>query len=216
MSLGTLPEGVQVYYPDFNGTIFVKEGDSIKQHSGDESPELLPFLNEGNFAHYLIGGPDSGPTDPSFATTKLGITAAHHSFVPHAHGAKHFVLSQGNAGCVVFDRRDKTPKEIALPMRSLVVIPEQMSHSFFNKSSRPLSFLVSNTGLGIYHEEYAITLEVARSRIKEVDYDPDLPRIIAELESLGKYMLARRPQNSENLRSRVSMLLHRLASILEL
>ncbi|WP_298464008.1 cupin domain-containing protein [uncultured Erythrobacter sp.] len=216
MSLGTLPEDLKVYFPDYSGTIYAKQGDTVSKHSAEESAEMFPFLNAGNVAHYLIGGPDSGPTNPSFGTAKIAITDAHHSFLPHAHGSKHFVLSQGNAGCVVFDRDTGKPKELALPARSLVVIPEKMSHSFFNKSGRPLTFFVANTGLGIYNEEYATTIDMARKQLVEGSNDPELVHLIHELESIGRYMQAHKPEKQESLKSRIAFLFHRLATVLEL
>jgi uncharacterized RmlC-like cupin family protein len=133
--------------------------------------DLLRFIDDGQFAHYLVGDAATSPERPSNATVKLGIVGPRSAFTPHAHGGEHFVLSLGYAACGLYDSERGRVTEVHLVPGELIRIPEMMPHSFANRDTTPLTILAANTGYGIDHEDYAITAPEAERRAAGPSYD---------------------------------------------
>ncbi len=153
-----LPDGVEVY--DLNGPL-TRVGNGGAHAVGDG---LLRFIDDGQFAHYLIGDAKTSPERPSNATCKIGLVAPHSAFTPHAHGGEHFVLSLGYAGCGLFDQVRGRAVRVRLTPGMMIRIPAMLPHSFANRGARPLLILAANTGYGIDHEDYAVTAAEAERR----------------------------------------------------
>ncbi|WP_299531568.1 cupin domain-containing protein [uncultured Streptomyces sp.] len=162
---GTLPHGVEIYHLRPDGRVVV--GDRHREHELGPAGELLRFIDDGQFAHYLVGDAATSPERPSNATVKLGVVRPRSAFTPHAHGGEHFVLSLGHAACGLYDAERGTTAEVPLSPGMLIRIPEMMPHSFANRGGLPLTILTANTGFGIDHEDYAITAADARRRAGE-------------------------------------------------
>ncbi|MGW0857181.1 cupin domain-containing protein [Streptomyces sp. NPDC002690] len=125
---------------------------------------MIPFIDDGQFAHYLVGDAATSPERPSNATVKLGMMGPRSAFTPHAHGGEHYVLSLGHASCGLWDAERGRTTEVPLVPGMLIRIPEMMPHSFANRGKRPLTIVTANTGYGIDHEDYAITAPEAERR----------------------------------------------------
>jgi hypothetical protein len=173
-----LPSGVQLYTFDADGGVMVRDERGAAPLG--PGPDLLPFIDDGQFARYLIGDAKTSPQRPSNATYKLGLVAPHSAFTPHAHGGEHFVLSLGHASCGLYDDARGGVATLALGPGTMVRIPAMMPHSFGNRAGRPLVILAANTGFGIDHEDYAITAEQARER-----GDADLAAALGTLDARG-------------------------------
>ncbi|MFD0312781.1 cupin domain-containing protein [Streptomyces flavalbus] len=160
--LGGLPGGVRLYRLRPDGSVVLADRDGAR----DLGPErdLLRFIDDGQFAHYLVGDAATSPERPSNATVKLGIVGPRSAFTPHAHGGEHFVLSLGYASCGLYDSERGRVTEVPLTPGELIRIPEMMPHSFANRDTSPLTILAANTGYGIDHEDYAITAPEADRR----------------------------------------------------
>lgn len=89
----TLPAGASLLIIDDDGTLLTVRRDGVQPLDPAQDDDLLPFIDQGHFARYLIGNATTSDTNPTNATYKLGIVAAHRGFTPHAHGAEHFVFS---------------------------------------------------------------------------------------------------------------------------
>lgn len=156
-----LPAGAEVYLLDPHGTIHcVTRGDirRLCPHTNiNDRKEFLRFIDDGQFTRYLIGDAATSEQHPSNATYKLGAVQAHSAFTPHAHGAEHFVLSQGYASCGLYDWVHQRVVHVRLFPGALLRIPAMMPHSFNNRANDPLLLVIANTGMGIDHEAYAIT-----------------------------------------------------------
>ena len=159
---GELPRGVRLYRLRPDGSVVLADRDGAR----DLGPErdLLPFIDDGQFAHYLVGDAATSPERPSNATVKLGVVGPRSAFTPHAHGGEHFVLSLGYAACGLYDSERGRVSEVPLVPGELIRIPEMMPHSFANRDTVPLTILAANTGYGIDHEDYAITAPEAERR----------------------------------------------------
>ncbi|MEV8531514.1 cupin domain-containing protein [Streptomyces sp. NPDC051211] len=157
-----LPGGVELYHlrPD-GGIVMADRGGS--RELGPER-EFLRFIDDGQFARYLVGDAATAPERPSNATVKLGVVGPRSAFTPHAHGGEHFVLSLGHAACGLYDADRGRVTEVPLTPGMLIRIPEMMPHSFANRGTGPLTILAANTGYGIDHEDYAITAAEAERR----------------------------------------------------
>jgi mannose-6-phosphate isomerase-like protein (cupin superfamily) len=155
ISPSELPGGVRLYRLLPDGSIALADRDGAR----DLGPErdLLRFIDDGQFAHYLVGDAATSPERPSNATVKLGVVGPRSAFTPHAHGGEHFVLSLGYASCGLYDADRDRVTEVPLTPGELIRIPEMMPHSFANRDTSPLTILAANTGYGIDHEDYAIT-----------------------------------------------------------
>lgn len=158
-----LPEGVEVYRLGPGGRIALARRDG-ERVLGPER-EFLRFIDDGQFARYLVGDAATSPERPSNATVKLGVVGPRSAFTPHAHGGEHFVLSLGHAACGLSDVRAGRVVDVPLRPGMLIRIPELMPHSFANRGRRPLTILAANTGYGIDHEDYAITAAEAERRV---------------------------------------------------
>ncbi|MFH9725304.1 cupin domain-containing protein [Streptomyces sp. NPDC017254] len=159
---GDLPGGVELYHLRPDGGILLADRDG-RRELGPER-EFLRFIDDGQFAHYLVGDAATSPERPSNATVKLGVVGPRSAFTPHAHGGEHFVLSLGHAACGLYDEARGRVTDIPLAPGMLIRIPEMMPHSFANRGEAPLTILAANTGYGIDHEDYAITAAEAERR----------------------------------------------------
>ena len=170
-----LPGGVELYTFGADGEVVVRDGRGTERLG--PGSDLLPFIDDGQFARYLIGDAKTSPERPSNATYKLGLVAPHSAFTPHAHAGEHFVLSLGHASCGLYDAARGRVTALRLAPGTMVRIPAMLPHSFGNRAARPLVILAANTGFGIDHEDYAITAEQARER-----GDTDLATALAALD----------------------------------
>ncbi|WP_405455250.1 cupin domain-containing protein [Streptomyces sp. NBC_00101] len=159
---GALPRGVRLYHVRPDGSVVVADRDDCRPLGPDGG--MIPFIDDGQFAHYLVGNAATSPERPSNATVKLGRVGPRSAFTPHAHGGEHYVLSLGHASCGLYDAERGRTADIPLVPGMLIRIPEMMPHSFANRGSRPLTIVAANTGYGIDHEDYAITAPEAERR----------------------------------------------------
>ncbi|MFT2016841.1 cupin domain-containing protein [Streptomyces sp. 796.1] len=159
---GRLPAGVELYGLQPGGSILFADRDGARELGPER--EFLRFIDDGQFAHYLVGDAATSPERPSNATVKLGVVGPRSAFTPHAHGGEHFVLSLGHASCGLYDPDRAEVTEVPLVPGMMIRIPEMMPHSFGNRSGEPLTILAANTGYGIDHEDYAITAAEAERR----------------------------------------------------
>ncbi|MFD3532657.1 cupin domain-containing protein [Streptomyces sp. NPDC058664] len=159
-----LPDGVELYHLRPDGGILLADREG-RRELGPER-EFLRFIDDGQFAHYLVGDAATSPERPSNATVKLGVVGPRSAFTPHAHGGEHFVLSLGHAACGLYDEDRARVVDVPLVPGMLIRIPEMMPHSFANRADVPLTILAANTGYGIDHEDYAITAAEAERRAK--------------------------------------------------
>ncbi|SCF86512.1 cupin domain-containing protein [Streptomyces sp. Ncost-T10-10d] len=157
-----LPEGVELYHLRPDGGIELADREGARELGPER--EFLRFIDDGQFAHYLVGDAATSPERPSNATVKLGVVGPRSAFTPHAHGGEHFVLSLGHAACGLHDADRDRVTEVPLTPGMLIRIPEMMPHSFANRGTDPLTILAANTGYGIDHEDYAITAGEAERR----------------------------------------------------
>ncbi|MYS07345.1 cupin domain-containing protein [Streptomyces sp. SID6041] len=157
-----LPGGVELYHLRPDGGILLADRDGSRELGPER--EFLRFIDDGQFAHYLVGDAATSPERPSNATVKLGVVGPRSAFTPHAHGGEHFVLSLGHASCGLYDETRGRVTDIPLTPGMLIRIPEMMPHSFANRGDSPLTILAANTGYGIDHEDYAITADEAERR----------------------------------------------------
>ncbi|MEU0835965.1 cupin domain-containing protein [Streptomyces sp. NPDC005969] len=159
---GTLPRAVELYHLRLDGSIGLADREGARELGPER--EFLRFIDDGQFAHYLVGDAATSPERPSNATVKLGVVGPRSAFTPHAHGGEHFVLSLGHAACGLYDADRDLVTEVPLTPGMLIRIPEMMPHSFANRGTDPLTILAANTGYGIDHEDYAITAGEAERR----------------------------------------------------
>ncbi|MFE4370098.1 cupin domain-containing protein [Streptomyces sp. NPDC056835] len=157
-----LPHGVELFHLKPEGSVLFADRDGARELGPSE--EFLRFIDDGQFAHYLVGDARTSPERPSNATFKLGVVGPRSAFTPHAHGGEHIVLSLGHAACGLYDAPRGRVTEIRLFPGAMIRIPEMMPHSFANRGSTPLNILAANTGFGIDHEDYAITADEAERR----------------------------------------------------
>ncbi|WUI00718.1 cupin domain-containing protein [Spirillospora sp. NBC_00431] len=155
-----LPPGVELYTLGPGGDVRWTAAGGTR----DLADGLLPFIDDGQFAHYLIGDAATSLERPSNATYKLGVVAPHSSFTPHAHRGEHFVVSLGYAACGLYDAGAGRVVDVRLAPGTMIRIPAMLPHSFANRAARPLLILAANTGYGIDHEDYAITAGEAERR----------------------------------------------------
>ncbi len=164
----TLPDGAEVLLTDVDGVAqLVRRGGVARLHPA-QGDDFLPFIDAGHFTRYLVGAADTSDLNPSNATYKLGVVAAHRGFTPHAHGAEHFVFSTGYAACGLYDAQRDQVASVRLVPGALLHIPALMPHTFHNRAQTPLLLLVTNTGMGIDHADYAITAAQAEERAQAV------------------------------------------------
>lgn len=166
-----LPAGAEVYLLDPHGTIHCVTRGTARSLRPNTTPndreEFLRFIDDGQFTRYLIGDAATSDQNPSNATYKLGSVQAHSAFTPHAHGAEHFVLSQGYASCGLYDFARQQVVHVRLFPGTLLRIPAMMPHSFNNRAADPLLLVIANTGMGIDHEAYAITATQAERYVDQ-------------------------------------------------
>ncbi|WP_230424017.1 cupin domain-containing protein [Streptomyces radicis] len=203
-----LPEGVRLYALGADGRALVADREGARELGPPDG--MRRFIDEGQFAHYLVGDAATSPGRPSNATYKLGVVAPRSAFTPHAHGGEHIVLSLGHAECGLWDAAQGRAASIALPPGLMIRIPELMPHSFGNRGRRPLHILAANTGYGIDHDDYAITARDAEQRAAAA---PEFGPLAAALRSLGREGGA--GPGALRIRERLAARLRDLATTLE-
>ncbi|RSS56422.1 cupin domain-containing protein, partial [Streptomyces sp. WAC06614] len=161
--------GVEVYRMLPDGGILHGDREGVRELGPER--EFLRFIDDGQFARYLVGDAATSPERPSNATVKLGVVGPRSAFTPHAHGGEHFVLSLGHAACGLYDAERGRVADVPLTPGMLIRIPEMMPHSFANRGTDPLTILAANTGYGIDHEDYAITADEAQRRADREERD---------------------------------------------
>lgn len=163
-----LPAGVELYCFDPQGVAWRVQQGAVQPLNptavAADRNHFLRFIDDGHFTRYFVGNAATSDENPSNATFKLGVVRAHSAFTPHAHGAEHFVLSAGYASCGLYDAQRGAVAHVRLFPGTLLHIPALMPHSFNNRSRDPLLLAVTNTGMGIDHENYAITAAQAATR----------------------------------------------------
>jgi hypothetical protein len=88
-----LPGGVELYTFGAGGEVVVHDERGATPLG--PGPDLLPFIDDGQFARYFIGDAKTSPQRPRNATYKLGMVAPRSAFTPHAHAGEHFVCRWG-------------------------------------------------------------------------------------------------------------------------
>ncbi|WP_395358693.1 cupin domain-containing protein [Streptomyces sp. YH02] len=180
-----LPGGVELYHLRPDGGILLADREGSRELGPER--EFLRFIDDGQFAHYLVGDAATSPDRPSNATVKLGVVGPRSAFTPHAHGGEHFVLSLGHAACGLYDEARGRVTDVPLAPGMLIRIPEMMPHSFANRGDAPLTILAANTGYGIDHEDYAITAAEAERRAESPGGTPAGGRTALAAETLTDY-----------------------------
>ncbi|MFJ5112829.1 cupin domain-containing protein [Streptomyces sp. NPDC088551] len=157
-----LPHGVELFHLKPGGSVLFADRNGARELGPSE--EFLRFLDDGQFAHYLVGDAHTSPERPSNATFKLGVVGPRSAVTPHAHGGEHVVLSLGHAACGLYDAARGRVTEIRLSPGAMIRIPGMMPHSFANRGAKPLNMLAAQAGFGVDHEDYAITADEAERR----------------------------------------------------
>ncbi|NJN16975.1 MAG: cupin domain-containing protein [Oscillochloris sp.] len=214
----TLPAGAEALHCGADGIAYLIQPGCVEPIDPTRRPpqsDLLPFIDAGHFTRYLIGAADSSDTNPSNATYKLGVVAAHRGFTPHAHGAEHFVLSTGYAACGLYDAQRDAVVNVRLTPGTLLHIPALMPHSFNNRSAEPLLLMVANTGMGIDHEDYAITAAQAAERAVSGVTNLDYPSMATALRRLERELPVLNAQHRMGWREQLARRLRAVAERLE-
>ncbi|MQY10664.1 hypothetical protein SRB5_07760 [Streptomyces sp. RB5] len=216
--LGRLPRGVLLYRLGAGGSVALADRDGARGLVPER--DLLRFIDDGQFAHYLVGDAATSPERPSNATVKLGVVGPRSAFTPHAHGGEHFVLSLGHAACGLYDDERGRVVEVPLVPGELIRIPAMMPHSFANRATSPLTILAANTGYGIDHEDYAITAPEAERRASGPVPDAERHTVTDYLELAAALRDIERVQRvrgtgATTVRERLAARLRRLAQGLE-
>lgn len=224
----TLPAGAEVLLTTASGVAQVVRQDGIAHLNPAQDAGFLPFIDSGHFTRYLVGAADTSDRNPSNATYKLGVVAAHRGFTPHAHGAEHFVFSTGYAACGLYDAQRDLVASVRLVPGALLHIPALMPHTFNNRAQTPLLLLVNNTGMGIDHEDYAITAAQAEARAHahgdpvqahhdhiEPSQSIDYVHLAGVLRRLERELPLLAGHHRLSLRERLAMRLRMLATRLE-
>lgn len=212
-----LPGGALVHQITSTGKILTAGNGTVEEITQDNPryrPHIHKFISHGNLAYYFIGNPSTGPDNPENATFKTGITPPHHHFTPHAHGTRHCVFSAQHAGCLLFDKDQQKVRTVKLQPGSIMDIPGMLPHAFYNRTGTNLVELIANGGLGIDHEDYAITREIALQRLQELLPDQsraDLEQLTLALEHLEKDLDVNKPQLDLGDNEKFVRMLFRLA-----
>lgn len=212
----TLPNGCLLYQITSQGKVFVTGNGSIQEISKDSADyhdKLHLFINVGNQAYYLLGTPDTSPENPNNSTVKMGITDSHHHFTPHAHGVEHFVKSEGFSGCLLYNHEKKTALVVKLIPGSMIYIPSWVPHAFYNRSDIPLITFIANGGLGLHHENYAVTRGIAEERLKAMEGrdDNNLKELAQVLGSIEEFFGKTQPQSDMSTQEKVAQQLYKVA-----
>lgn len=213
----TLPFGATLYFFATDGIVYAVSRDRIQRldptRRAEDCVDMLRFIDTGQYTRYLIGSATTADDNPTNATFKMGFVRPHSAFTPHAHGAEHFVLSMGYASCGLYDYERAAVAHVRLVPGSLLHIPAMMPHSFNNRADTPLPLVIANTGMGIDHEDYAITAAVAEERARRGDTAAEC--LLTALRQLEAEMASERVHAAVSLRERLAQLLRRLAATLE-
>jgi hypothetical protein len=138
------------------------------------------------------------------------------------------VFSTGYAACTLYDAERDQVTSVRLVPGALLHIPALMPHSFQNRAPSPLLLLITNTGMGIDHEDYAITAAQADARAHDHSEhshdhgehsDPTQPIDYAHLAGVLRRLECALPQLAHHhrlsLRERLAARLRILATRLE-
>lgn len=212
-----LPFGATLYYFAPDGVVYAVSRDCVRRldptRRSEDCVDMLRFIDSGQYTRYLIGTAATSDDNPANATFKLGFVRPHSAFTPHAHGAEHFVLSMGYASCGLYDCERATVAHVRLIPGSLLHIPAMMPHSFNNRADTPLPLVIANTGMGIDHNDYAITAAMAEERAR--CGDEAAAHLVAALRQLETEMTSHRLHTETSLRERLAGMLRKLAGVLE-
>ncbi len=213
----TLPRGATLYVFGPDGVVYMAEQGAMRRldptRRAEDCAAMLRFIDSGQYAQYLIGSAATSERNPTNATFKLGFVRPHSAFTPHAHGAEHFVLSMGYASCGLYDHERATVAHVRLIPGAMLHIPALMPHSFNNRADDPLPLVIANTGMGLDHDDYAITAAMAEERAQRGD--EAAARLVTALRQLEAEMAADRLHAAVSWRERIAMALRRLAFVLE-
>jgi hypothetical protein len=213
-----LPRGATLYRFEADGIVSVVSCGGVRRldptRRDADRAELLPFIDAGQFTSYLVGSSTTSDANPANATFKIGFVRPQSAFTPHAHGAEHFVLNMGYASCGLFDAERDAVAHVRLVPGALLHIPALMPHSFNNRAGVPLPLVITNTGMGIDHEEYAITAAQAEERARKGEGEQHA-RMAAALRRLATEMPSVRAHAGLSLREQLAARLRRLAGALE-
>ncbi|WP_298816510.1 cupin domain-containing protein [Chloroflexus sp.] len=212
-----LPQGATLYLFDADGIVYAVSKGCLRRldptRRAEDCAEMLRFIDSGQYTKYLIGSAATSDDNPANATFKLGFVRPHSAFTPHAHGAEHFVLSMGYASCGLYDHERAAVAHVRLIPGSMLHIPALMPHSFNNRADDPLPLVIANTGMGIDHDDYAITAAMAEERARSGD--ETAARLVTALRQLEAEMAVDRLHVTVSWRERIAHLLRRLAGALE-
>ncbi|MGQ9613809.1 cupin domain-containing protein [Chloroflexus sp.] len=197
--------------------MYLTSRDCVRRLDPTRRPEdcidMLRFINSGQYTRYLIGTAATSDDNPANATFKRGFVCPHSAFTPHAHGTEHFVLSIGYASCGLHDYERTIVAHIRLIPGSLLHIPAMMPHSFNNRADTLLPMIIANTGMGIDHDDYAITTAMAEERAR--NGDDAAACLTTALRQLEAGTSSHPVHTSMSLRERLAGMLRRLAGSLE-
>lgn len=215
----SLPAGVELYCFDPAGIAWWVQRGCVQQLNptqvATDRTHFLRFIDDGHFTRYWVGNATTSDENPNNATFKLGIVRAHSAFTPHAHGAEHFVLSAGYASCGLYDAERNQVVHLRLFPGTLLNIPAFMPHSFNNRSGDPLLLAITNTGMGIDHENYAITAAQATARAAAGDTTLAYPQLSQALRCLEAAMSDTTLHLNLTWRERLARQLRRFCWVLE-
>ncbi len=212
-----LPGGSLLYQIACSGEVWIAgRGKVLKlsKETQEFTEDFHLFVNEGNQAYYFLGNVDTSEEHPQNATVKLGITEPHKNFVPHAHGVRHFVKSQGFSGCILYDVEKKKAVTVKLIPGSILDIAPMVAHSFYNRSGVPLVTLIANAGLGLHSDKYAITKEQAEKNLLEGIGRGDehqICELINQLDAIERVFNSEHPENDLSLSEQAAIQLYELA-----
>lgn len=220
-----LPAGASILVTDSDGSLLTIRRHCVQALDPERDPDLLPFIDQGHVARYLIGSAATSDLNPTNATYKLGVVAAHRGFTPHAHGAEHFVYSTGYAACGLYDAERNEIVTVPLTPGMMLHIPAMMPHTFNNRAGTPLLLLIANTGMGLDHEDYAITAAQAEARAQHAhdhhhqhdhhEQAVDFAQLAAVLRRMEQALPHMQAHHRLSWRERVAIRLRWLATRLE-
>jgi uncharacterized RmlC-like cupin family protein len=221
-----LPAGASILVTDSDGSLLTIRRHYVQPLDPERDNDLLPFIDQGHVARYLIGSAATSDHNPTNTTYKLGVVAAHRGFTPHAHGAEHFVFSTVYAACGLYDAERDDIVTVTLTPGMMLHIPAMMPHTFNNRAGKPLLLLIANTGMGLDHEDYAITAAQAEARARHAhdnhhhhhnhhEQSVDFAQLAAVLRRMEQTLPQMQAHHRLNWRERLAMRLRWLATQLE-
>ena len=160
-----LPDGVELYTFDAGGEVVVR--DERGARSLGPGGDLLPFIDDGQFARYFIGDAQ----DLARAAEQRHVQAGRGRPAQRVHAARARAASTsssslGHASCGLYDAERGRVAALRLAPGTHGPHPGACCRTrSATGPARPLLILAANTGFGIDHEDYAITAaQAARAR----------------------------------------------------